>query len=129
MSENNKMLDTEVIDAEHEVQVSLLDSLLNAATDSSVDCEELLEQLCSYTNIHFMSEQVLMRQYSYPDYDAHVAEHDVMMDKLNTLQASLSEKQIDQALANELRGMVITHIATLDQQLHSHIASCTSRNT
>jgi hemerythrin len=125
MTPTTTLTDMEVIDAEHQVQISLLDSLLKAAEDDDADGKELLEQLFAYTNIHFMSEQVLMRQYSYPDYDVHVAEHDGMMAQLDLLQEAMAAQRTDVATLGELRRLLVTHIATHDQQLHSFIAAST----
>ena len=58
-------------DAEHHVQLSLAQTLCEAAS-TGVDAalaREILDQLVAYSDVHFLSEQLLMRLCSYPDYD------------------------------------------------------------
>lgn len=92
------------IDGEHRVQVGLLSALRDAVTEGRAETEvnEILEQLIDYTKVHFMSEELLMRLYQYPHYEAHVAEHDRMVE------------QIEQARERYQSGDAATTTETLD---------------
>ena len=68
--------DAGVVDGEHEVLLGLLKSLEKIAkTGKKKDrAGDLLDQLATYAEVHFMSENLLMRLYEYPDYDDHAGE-------------------------------------------------------
>jgi hemerythrin len=95
------------MDGEHRVQMGLLSALRDAVTEGRAETEvnEILEQLVDYTKVHFMSEELLMRLYQYPHYEAHVAEHDRMVE------------QIEQARERYRDGDTATTTETLDAAL------------
>jgi len=109
------------IDGEHRVQVGLLSALRDAVTKGRAEAEvnEILEQLIDYTKVHFMSEELLMRLYEYPHYEAHVAEHDRMVEQIE--QARERQQSGDAAATTEtleatLAGLV-GHIGRSDRTL------------
>ena len=63
------------MDHEHQVQMGLLLGLEQglALGKSREQLLSILYQLVDYTNVHFMSEQMLMRLYAYPEIAAHEA--------------------------------------------------------
>lgn len=76
------------VDGEHKVQLKLL-SALEAAVDGKrgVDrLDEILDHYISYSELHFMSEQLLMRLYAYPGYDDHIAAHDELIDRMREIR-------------------------------------------
>lgn len=75
---------TAIVDAEHHVQVSLAQALrdtVQAGKDAAL-AGKILDQLTTYSDVHFLSEQLLMRMCGYPGYDDHVLDHDHMMERL-----------------------------------------------
>ena len=76
----------------------------------------LLDRLIEFTNIHFMSEQVLMRQQAYPGRPAHEAEHDQLMDQMRDFQMRIEsgERTLTAADLSTLRDWVFRHIRTKD---------------
>lgn len=119
------------IDSEHAVQIDMMD-LLSSALDArstasgeggpaenEEDRLRLLEQLVSYTEVHFMSEQLLMRQHSYEGFEAHDAEHSEIMDQLLDIlaRAEKAPASLDAREVQNLRGLLLNHIATQDRQL------------
>lgn len=99
---------------EHQVQVGLFRALARAIRDNAAERRktEILEQLIDYTDLHFASEQLLMRLHAYPQFDAHVAEHDRLMRDVQALRRLFEEG--DEARALEL-------LETLDAWLTRHI--------
>lgn len=107
-------------DREHAVQLSLLRALCTAAgenQDASV-VGEILDQLISYSEAHFMSEELLMRMKSYEDYEDHVEDHVQMLDALRGIAANhaAGDPALIAGRASELLGFVGNHIATRDRR-------------
>lgn len=76
------------LDPEHQGQIDLLlavEAELRGARDPA-QLSRLLDGLVEYTNIHFMSEQLIMRQHVYPGLPAHEAEHDQLMEQMRNFQ-------------------------------------------
>lgn len=107
------------MDKEHQVQIGMLDAFCTLITDneSSLKINEVLKQLVSYSEIHFMSEQLLMRMYAYPDYDDHVQDHEAMIEHLNQIQGRFASGENKLALetANEMKKFLLGHISSRDQ--------------
>lgn len=107
------------MEAEHHVQVSLLYALRQAV--SGGECEnarELLERLADYSKMHFASEQLLMRLYHYDGFAAHVAEHEEMIEALESLRAGrAAERWID-----ALDASIVRHIRGADRALGHYLA-------
>jgi hemerythrin len=80
---------------------------------------EILNQLTAYSELHFMSEELLMRMYAYPDYDDHVLDHEAMTERLNQIMRRYASGQESMALqtANEMRVFLLGHINSRDQAL------------
>jgi hemerythrin len=116
----------EAIDREHQVQLGLMDTLHRAVRAKQDDAEtgELLDRLLEYSRVHFLSEQILMRLHAYPDYEAHVIEHDRMIGAMEELRAGWQESRLDapleviEALRHDLSG----HIRRHDHELGKHLA-------
>ena len=112
-------LDAGSIDNEHRVQIGLLDALYNAVNDNkpAAEIDQILNQITSYSELHFMSEELLMRLYAYPDYDDHVNDHEAMTDYLKEIEAKLVARQDGLALktASDMREFLISHISTRDE--------------
>jgi hemerythrin len=107
------------MEAEHQVQVSLLYALRQAATANEMEnARELLERLTEYSKIHFASEQLLMRLYQYDGYGGHVAEHEEMIETLDALRGGQqTERWID-----ALDASLVRHIRGADRALGHYLA-------
>jgi hemerythrin len=116
----------EAIDREHIVQVELLDTLHEAirAGRGATEVAELLERLVDYSQVHFLSEQLLMRLHAYPDYEPHLQEHDRMIQSLGRLRSRIVEAGVESTLPllDTLREDLLAHIRRQDRQLGSYLA-------
>ena len=77
-------LGQDALDLEHQGQIDLLlavEAELRGAADKA-QLATLLDRLIEFTNIHFMSEQLVMRQQAYPGLPAHEAEHDQLINQM-----------------------------------------------
>jgi hemerythrin len=114
------------MDDEHLVQLGLIDALVEALGDASANDSpaELLARFVDFTELHFMSEQVLMRQHAYPEYAEHVADHEALIERLHALRDGLADgddtPSTEQAL--RIKGEMMGHIRNRDAALHAYLA-------
>lgn len=110
--------DKQTVHAEHGVQVRLLDALLKASQTETPkpEVEAVIEQLRQFCDVHFLSEELLMRNHAYPDYQAHVRAHANAMERLRDLDADASPETL-----GLLREMIVEHIRTFDRRLETYL--------
>ena len=113
------------MDGEHRVQMGLLSAFRDAVTEGRAEAEvhEIVEQLIDYTKVHFMSEELLMRLYQYPHYEAHVAEHDRMIEQIEQARERYrggDEKTTTETLDAVLEGLA-SHVGQSDRILGGYM--------
>ena len=118
-------LDLSSIDNEHRIQIGLLNALYDAVNNKNPASEvnQILNQLTTYSELHFMSEELLMRMYAYPDYDDHVHDHEAMTEFLNDIMKTVTAGQDSLALktASDMRQFLVSHISTRDEALSEYL--------
>ena len=118
-------LDLSSIDNEHRIQIGLLNALYDAVNNKNPASEinQILNQLTTYSELHFMSEELLMRMYAYPDYDDHVHDHEAMTEFLNDIMKTVTAGQDSMALktASDMRQFLVSHISTRDEALSEYL--------
>ncbi|NNF97038.1 MAG: hemerythrin family protein [Halobacteria archaeon] len=118
-------LDVSSISNEHRVQIGLLNALHDAVKDEKPASEihEVLNQLTAYSELHFMSEELLMRMYAYPDYDDHVHDHESMTEYLSEIMKTFAAGQDSMVLktASDMRQFLLAHISTRDEALTEYL--------
>jgi hemerythrin-like metal-binding protein len=122
MSENRGTVPVRVgektIDAEHDLQMQLLDSLSQAIQKGGEisPMKYILEQFIEFSDMHFLSEQLVMRLHGYPGYEPHLEEHTRLMKKVREIRANLmkGEHAPSLLLVKELREWLVEHIVTED---------------
>jgi len=77
-------LGVEEVDREHGLQVALIDELERAGSEA--ESASIAQRLHDTTEAHFIGEELLMRQHSYPLYHAHVEEHGKLLAQLAALR-------------------------------------------
>ncbi len=115
----NPMEDSQAeMDGEHRIQVGLITALERGLEmgSPSDDIRALVDQLLDFTEVHFMSEMVLMRFAAYPDIGGHETEHDRLMEQLRRIQAGfdLGDSDVMVAESQVLRHLLVEHIRTHD---------------
>ena len=123
----NEKLDLghEAMDHEHHLQIALVSALTDAIEQRRpASARKLVEQLTTYSKIHFGSEEVLMEASAYPDLADHAEEHRTLLEAVNELSGALEREEHELALAFavELRAGLAGHMAGSDQRLVSHVA-------
>lgn len=118
-------IDPGSIDNEHRIQTGLLDALYDAVNDKKPASEinQILQQLTGYSELHFMSEELLMRLYAYPDYDDHVNDHEAITEYLNVIEKKVTAGQDSLALktASDMRQFLVAHIGSRDKAFSDYL--------
>jgi len=122
------------VDREHQIQIDLLKEVAEAISGGrdKAAIVEILGQLADYSRVHFSSEELLMRLYSYPDLEIHALDHARMMDSLDEITAAcLGEKYESMVrMTSELEDFLLQHIATRDNKFsREHLAKSPSELT
>ena len=122
--------DKTTVQNEHEIQLKLLQAIENGVTQqvTEKDLAALVEQLLEYTNVHFLSEQLLMRMYNYPAYQEHQQHHDELVTQIRALQQRLNSGNGEEtaalviSLRDWLTGHIEQHDAAFTRYLERHLS-------
>ena len=118
--------DLDSIEAEHRVQIGMIDALLSADENKleAAEVEEIVVRLLEYTRLHFLSEELLMRLHAYEHHDEHVFEHRRMLEQLEEIREARQQGQTGDAgmSIQRLRARLLGHIHSHDAELTHFIA-------
>ncbi len=110
----------QAIDDQHRELVNILNRLFIAVSRREGDSvvAGILDSLMSYTQTHFALEESLMRQAKYKDLEPHIAEHRLLIAKLDTLTKKylLEEKPIYFEMLSFLKSWLREHIQGVDMK-------------
>ncbi len=107
------------IDQQHKKLIDLI-NMLQTTVDYATGEEferECLAAVVDYTKTHFVYEEELMEKYGYPEFEAHKAQHQEMIDKVDQLLAEY-ERLPESAMKNTLsflKQWLIRHINGTDK--------------
>jgi len=114
------------VDVEHQLQIRLVQSLQEAvaAAQPAPVLAELLTRLEDTSNVHFMSEELLMRLHSWERYDLHTEEHRRLLEELQALRKIFErEDRVELAAAVErLKGWLSSHIRGMDRAFATYVS-------
>ena len=123
----------EEVDREHALQMSLLDAL--EKTSDAAQAADIVQTFRDATEAHFIGEEMLMRQHSYPLYHAHVEEHGRLLTALAALRekhqsgeagathSAHAPKPPQKQFLDELRDWLRAHVRGMDRDFASFAAS------
>ncbi|MEH6822857.1 MAG: bacteriohemerythrin [Motiliproteus sp.] len=113
------------VDEQHQKIFELLAALhRDIHGDSVTDAVRYtLKELLDYTKVHFSTEEALMRSVGCPDYTAHKALHDALMDKVWALFVRSNEGEADVAieLLVFLNDWLVNHILEKDKAITAYV--------
>jgi hemerythrin len=115
-----------VMDGEHRVQLALIVAL-ERAIDMGAPPDEirsLVSHLVEYTNVHFMSEQMLMRFTIYPDLRGHEAEHHALLGRVRGIVAGMDagDSRLMITESQVVRQLLLEHNQTQDLMFAHYLA-------
>lgn len=115
------------MDREHAGQISLLNDLKAAVRSGADDTVvyALLNELVEHTNLHFLSEQLLMRLHAYQASESHFLEHERLLIEVENLKRSLATGTATDkhSLIEALRSWLLIHIQTADKALAEYLST------
>jgi hemerythrin len=109
------------VDAEHREQLermARLQSAILGGGDPKMIADDL-ESLTDYVDVHFTSEQILMREQAYPEYATHLREHDTAVELLRNLETRVrsGDANASAEILTALKGWLVSHIDRADRAL------------
>ena len=89
------------LDRQHRGLMDLINQVHDgiASGKPRLSLEPVVETLIAFTHSHFQSEEWMMRESQYPEYQQHVAEHEELMRKLRQLQTDLRAGRVRMSLS------------------------------
>lgn len=109
------------MNGEHALQVNLLGALRDAVAEgrSHAGVDEVLDQLLDFTKVHFASEEMLMRLYSYDGHDAHVREHEHAIEQVEKIRDRYraGDHVLSLETVDSLGRWILTHTQRADRAL------------
>jgi hemerythrin len=114
------------LDVEHQLQVRLVEALrrsVAAGQDRAVQ-RELLQQLEDSSNVHFMSEELLMRLHAWARYEQHTEEHRRLLEELKVLRVLFERGGADavQVALEQLQAWLADHVRGMDRAFADELA-------
>lgn len=120
------MLDVSEIDRQHKELVDRF-NLLHEAVQSRVARAEiylLIDEIISYTRLHFAAEERVMLEAGYPMLEEHRKKHQELISDALRLRNKLDqvgEELFDDWLNHWPFGRVLAHIQYADHQIEDHV--------
>lgn len=109
------------IDLQHRQLYRLLERLKESADKQyGYAAAAILAELEIETRVHFAVEESLMRLLTYPDTDAHAAEHHWLTEHLTKLKERAQDFNVDDGLATFIQNWLIGHVDGFDRKFVSH---------
>jgi hemerythrin-like metal-binding protein len=108
-----------IVDSQHRRLVDLINQL-NEAIEGGRGVAvvgETLEGLIDYTHTHFRTEEDLLKEHNYEDYDLHRREHRIFTDQIEIYRDRLDagSLRISSEVMEYMRGWLLTHIGSSDR--------------
>lgn len=114
----------ESMDRDHRDQVEMVNAVIQAldahdGSDSSLAAiDEALEDFAEHTQEHFRQEDDQMHRYQFPAFEAHKAEHDRtlrrMEDVLGTWKTSRELEPLERYMRDEFPKWLVLHVSSMD---------------
>ncbi|MDR0877163.1 MAG: hemerythrin family protein [Treponema sp.] len=118
-----------LIDEQHKQLFEAINDLLKNC-EGGTGKEELkksLDFLNSYTIKHFFDEEVLQKQYGYPDYPNHQKYHASFKETVRELSHKLilsgATDDLTLEVQRQIGGWLVSHIQVQDKKVAAHIKS------
>ena len=109
------------LDAQHKRLHGLLERLRDAVGKHyGYATTAILDELTIETRIHFAVEESLMRMLSFPDVEAHVAEHQTLRDQLEKFRKRAQDFDVAEDLAAFILQWLNDHVDRFDREFVDH---------
>ena len=119
----------DILDSEHMLLFNIYNDLLvELSRAEELGCHHVsasvVDRICDYINTHFEHEEEVMRICNYPGFDAHVAQHEVIISKVILFKRDYTNYILCDAalcLIEFLGNWLFEHIKTSDRKYSEYI--------
>jgi len=116
------------IDEQHQHFVDLVNQLYQAILTRQIreKLGDLLEQLMTYANDHFQTEEKYFKEFNYEGAEEHIAEHRKLKEQLADFQEGFTANKLELSfkLIDFLEDWLVGHLANMDKKyvecFHEH---------
>ena len=110
------------VDHEHKQLVDLINQLHEEATAgaSYSRIQDFLGEVFAKIAAHFALEESIMRKHAYDEYEAHKAEHEMLLDEIRDIM-DVTTPNYGEALSATVRDWFVNHFKSKDARLHSKL--------
>jgi hemerythrin-like metal-binding protein len=109
-----------IVNEQHKKIIELLNRLSAATASDEVQnvIEAIVEEVVTYSNYHFTTEELLMTTHGYPEYEEHRKEHDDFRAQASDFQKNVRTKgpAIVPDVIKLLTNWLDHHIMTVDKK-------------
>lgn len=117
---NSYLVNIPMIDKQHMKFFKIFDHLsaLSNNEESYNKLSQIIDELDKYTQIHFQTEEALMRKAKTPDYDLHLLQHSIFSKKIEEFKIAYSYQNtvLQQQMINFMRKWFLMHISDVDSK-------------
>lgn len=114
------------VDHEHRELIASINQLYLGVDEcaDARDIESQLGEICAVIAAHFALEERLMRKAKYPEYQAHKADHENLLDQIHELmdQFASDPQKGRELLRQRLENWFLVHFSGFDARLHGMLA-------
>lgn len=114
------------IDDQHKRIIDMINSFYNGINQNSPKDKmlDLLNGMKEYTKTHFLTEERLMKQHNYPEYEQHKTEHTKFIEAVNSFEERYKSGKLLLTLhvTNFLKEWISNHIMGTDKRYTSFFA-------
>lgn len=115
------------IDDEHQGMVALVNELNEAMKwrKGKDEIARILSELIARTQVHFATEEQLMKDHDYAGYPEHKAEHERLLQEISALERRYAEGDLllSFAIMLYLKGWALAHVSSCDKALGAYLNS------
>lgn len=116
------------IDEQHQELIDIINDLALYIDEKDTEFSHLLDlvsKLDNYVAEHFKFEESLMKEYSYPDMENHVIQHNNLRSKMENLNIFSVDNTMEfyKNLLEELINWLSHHIMMTDKKLGQYLSS------
>jgi hemerythrin len=115
------------IDAEHKKLIGLINQFYDGISSKSSreKIVEIVKGLKEYTAYHFATEEKYMKQFGYPGFDEHKAQHDAFVEKVMDYSERLKDGRfvISLEITNFIKEWITKHIMGTDKKYSAFLVA------
>jgi hemerythrin-like metal-binding protein len=114
------------IDDQHRNLVSMVNHLhehMKEDASMRLYVQIFLDELVSYVDYHFATEERAMKESHYPDFEAHKKVHDSLRTQVEDFRSkfALNQANISDELMDFLKDWLLKHIGGMDTKIGAHL--------